>query len=302
MIIYRIQLGMQKILVLGSTGMLGHAVYQELKKSSNQVFFTSRLQSSSADERFLHFDFDSSDLKNFFENESNFDFVINCIGAIPQKYNLNQIESNRKMIELNILLPNLLNYYSLIHNFKVIQIATDCVFSGSSGKYMENSIHDATDMYGITKSSGEHDSPNFMHIRCSIVGTHDKDNHSLHNWILSRPSGAKVKGFTNHYWNGISTLSFAKIVNGVINNDLFEPGLQHLIPKDHVTKFELLKIIANEYGRKDIRIEPYRHENHVDRTLSTIDPSRNLKLWKSGGYENVPSIVELIMEMHLSKN
>ncbi len=49
-------------IVLGSTGMLGHAVYRELKKSSNQVF-TYRLQSSSANKSFLHFDFGSGDVK-----------------------------------------------------------------------------------------------------------------------------------------------------------------------------------------------------------------------------------------------
>ena len=39
-------------------------------------------------------------------------------------------------------------------NCKLI-ISTDCVFNGEKGNYNENSIKNATDIYGKTKSLGE---------------------------------------------------------------------------------------------------------------------------------------------------
>ena len=40
-------------------------------------------------------------------------------------------------------------------NGPILQIATDCVYSGATGGYTESSSHDALDVYGKTKSLGE---------------------------------------------------------------------------------------------------------------------------------------------------
>jgi dTDP-4-dehydrorhamnose reductase len=61
---------------------------------------------------------------------------------------------------------------------KVIQIATDCVFSGSNGSYLETDPHDATDVYGKTKSDGEIESSAVMQLRCSIIGRENKGKKS----------------------------------------------------------------------------------------------------------------------------
>jgi dTDP-4-dehydrorhamnose reductase len=201
------------------------------------------------------------------------------------------------MIELNTLLPKILNELSDTHGFRTIQIATDCVFEGTSSKYSEDSLHDAIDLYGVTKSLGEKYSSDAMLIRCSIIGKNDATNSSLHNWLLAQGRDSTVNGYKNHLWNGITTLAFARIVSGIIEDTLYTPGIQHILPSDEVTKYQLLEIIAEVNGRLDLHIMPADHEMTIDRTLTSLYLERNELLWASAGYENVPSISELVREM-----
>ena len=288
---------MSKILVMGSTGMLGSSIKSELLTRGSEIFWTKRSQSSQMDSHEYFLDIKNDDLKTWFRDKPKFDYVINCIGAIPQKYAQGSEAQIKEMIELNTLLPKILNELSDIYGFRTIQIATDCVFEGTSGKYSEDSLHDAMDLYGVTKSLGEKYSSNAMLIRCSIIGKNDAANSSLHNWLLAQDRDSTVNGYKNHHWSGITTLAFARIVSGVIKDTLFKPGVQHILPSDEVTKYQLLEIIAEANGRHDLHIMPVDHEMTIDRTLTSVYVERNELLWASAGYENVPSISELVREM-----
>ena len=68
-------------------------------------------------------------------------------------------------------------------------------------------------------------------LRGSIVGPERGEGKSLLNWFLSQNSN-KVNGFIDHMWNGITTLNFAKIVDGMIKNNNFNTYTQHVLPKD----------------------------------------------------------------------
>jgi dTDP-4-dehydrorhamnose reductase len=269
----------------------------ELEKSSWDIFSTNRTDKPRLSRNEFKFNFNAEDVRTWFRDKPKFDYVINCIGAIPQKYVQGSVTQIRQMIELNTLLPQILNELSDTHGFRTIQIATDCVFAGTARKYSEDSFHDAMDLYGVTKSLGEKYSLNAMVIRCSIIGKNDATNSSLHNWLLAQNRDATVTGFKNHHWNGITTLAFARIVSGIIRDSLFKPGIQHVVPSDEVTKYQLLEIIAEVNGRHDLHIMPVDHEMTIDRTLTSLHPKRNELLWASAGYEHVPSISELVCEM-----
>ena len=288
---------MAKILIFGSTGMLGSSLKYELLNTSHEVYFTTRGTNLILEPREFSFDFADVELESWFDDKPKFDFIINGIGAIPQKYSNGSENEIRQMIELNSFLPEYLNEQSSLHGFQVIQIATDCVFSGASGKYTENSIHDASDIYGVTKSLGEKYSGDAMTLRCSIIGRNDHTNSSLHNWVLSNQPNATINGYRNHLWNGITTVAFARIVRGVIDNDLFQSGLQHLLPSNEVTKDELIRVIAQVNNRSDLKIVSTDHEMTIDRTLKSLNPKKNQLLWGSAGYDKIPSISELVIEM-----
>lgn len=68
---------------------------------------------------------------------------------------------------------------------KIFQIATDCVFSGTKGNYTEDDFHNATDIYGKTKSLGEVKNNNFFNLRTSIIGKELDGKFSLIEWFLN---------------------------------------------------------------------------------------------------------------------
>jgi dTDP-4-dehydrorhamnose reductase len=116
------------------------------------------------------------------------------------------------------------------------------------------------------------------------------------DWFLSQPTSASVKGFSNHFWNGVSTLHFAKIVFGIINSGSYEEGVIHVVPRGFSTKYELISAIATEFGRSDLRINKFETAAPINRVLSTINPGRNLSLWLTGGYNEIPTIKQMVLD------
>ena len=252
------------VTILGSTGMLGSACATEFPKAKMPT------------RREIDAEKDTPDLT---------DWVINCIGSIPQR------EKNADMMwKVNSEFPK------RITRSRVIQIVTDCVFDGKSGSYSETSIKNATDAYGKSKIAGEE--ADSMKIRCSIIGP-DKSNASLFEWVRQQPKGAKIDGYVDHMWNGVTTQIFAKLCTGLIQEDLFLSETFHFVPADKVSKFELVKMIAIKTGRTDLTINPIETANPVDRTLITNNPEMNLRFWSLAGYAKPPSIQEMINDLRL---
>jgi dTDP-4-dehydrorhamnose reductase len=280
-----------KALVFGSTGMLGHAVVNELRAADIRTITVAR---SGADVLFDH------EKQSVFEIDFGLepgDYLINCIGLISHLIDENDPDSKAKALSLNSLLPQQLAALAEAHGAKLIQIATDCVFSGSQGGYTEDSPHDALDTYGKTKSMGEVNSENVMHLRVSIIGRELRGKRSLLEWVLGQPRESVIYGFTDRLWNGITTKAFGKIVAGVINKEGFVPGVVHALPADQLSKFELVSVIAKQFGREDLTIVPKDTADKRDLTLRTNKPELNNKLWSDAGYPEIPSIGQLVEEI-----
>jgi dTDP-4-dehydrorhamnose reductase len=225
------------------------------------------------------------------------DWVINAIGITKPYIDDEDPVKIRRAIQINALFPHHLASWAEEHGFRVIQIATDCVYSGIEGAYVENHQHDALDVYGKTKSLGEVKSSAFHHLRCSIIGPEPEADAFLMAWFKNLPHGDQVTGFTNHAWNGVTTLQFAKLCEGIIVNDLPLPGLQHVVPGDTVSKYELLKIFARYLDRSDVVINPGAARQTVDRTLATGDEATNSTLWSSAGYSSPPTVTSMVEEL-----
>ena len=214
---------------------------------------------------------------------TNTDWIVNCIGAIPQKN-----PSNEMLVKVNRDFPHLIAAET---SARVIQIATDCAFSGNLGGYDESSPKDATDTYGITKIAGE--VKTFMNLRCSIIGPELTGKKSLFEWVNNHSKGARLNGYVNHFWNGLTTDAFARVVKGVITNDLFYQGTHHLVPADSVSKYQLIQIIAERLGRTDLEIIPTITQK-VDRTLATHHDNLNNLLWEKAEYGYPPKIKQMV--------
>lgn len=295
----------QKIAVLGASGMLGSMVLKVFAQSEKYDVASSFYKASeekSIKKQFPEvktFQLDVSeasvdDLKKVLKS---FDWVINCIGLIKPYIHDDNADETVRAIKINSLFPDNLGRAGLKNKFKVIQIETDCVYSGKTGLYNEKDEFDPTDVYGKTKSLGETHLSNVIHLRDSIIGPEPSAHVSLLDWFLTQPENAEVKGYTNHKWNGITTYHFAKICQGIIDKDLELPRLQHVLPADILSKANLLKCVAKSFNRKDITIIPVKADKIVSRTLSTLDQKANLKIWQAVGYKTVPTLAQMVQEL-----
>ena len=260
----------QKIIVLGKGGMLGLMVYDYLKRNNDfEVIGTERKLNDTVN-------FDVIDFNN---NSKNFDFlkdadfIINCIGIIKPHCKDDDAVGVVNAIQINALFPHKLANFLEGSKTKVIQIATDCVYSGSKGKYLENSLHDALDVYGKTKSLGEVISNNLLNIRCSIIGPEYKNKLSLLEWFLNQDKDCELNGYDNHLWNGVTTLQYAKLCEKIILEDIFDDLIKtshvlHFLPNKTVTKYELLNIF-NEVFKKNHIINSTQAPVAIDRTLDS---------------------------------
>jgi dTDP-4-dehydrorhamnose reductase len=280
-----------RLVVLGATGMLGSEVTRAANHAGLKVLEVSR----STVHKFLYPTDKFSTLADEL-NLSEDDWLVNAIGWIPQKGSGNATADTLLATQLNRDLPREISSEVNDRQFTWIQIGTDCVFSGAKGGYTEASPKDATDLYGQSKISGEEFTNNAIDIRCSIVGPDSRTTAGLYAWYLSQDPDVPVKGFTNHLWNGVSTTVFANLVIGLIRANRRFSVSHHLVPKDSVSKFELLSHFAQYVAQRTPAIEPFHDLRTLDRRLATNSPELNSELWSLAGYKSIPSIEEICEE------
>lgn len=282
-----------KVLVIGSTGMLGSAVIAQLSRSDLDIMEASRSEG-------IRFDAEGDSCEDLLlaAGLTSQDYVVNCVGLTKTHIDEADPSSVERAVRLNILFPISLNQAAAKSGVRIIQVATDCVFSGKNGHYTESSSHDADDVYGKSKSIGEVGSENVLHLRCSLVGPEIAGRSSLFfEWIRGLEYGAIVDGFVDHIWNGLTSQAFGAIVSGIVKSGTFFSGVQHLVPADSLTKFELVKMELDFLGRNDVVVNETITGNKVDRTLETSNPTQNDLMFKLGGYDATPTIREMMEKL-----
>tara|TARA_B100000287_G_scaffold5635_1_gene5477 strand:+ start:1405 stop:2319 length:915 start_codon:yes stop_codon:yes gene_type:complete len=289
-----------KVLVLGANGMLGKMLSLYLDSNKElEITITSRKSTRFIERNFsgkyLRYDALLNNIDELFSKKDTYGCIVNCIGIIKPKIDENDVNSVKNTIQVNSYLPVDLQRISAEKEINYIQIGTDCVFSGDIGSYYEDSFMDAKDLYGKSKITGEIESKNKHIVRSSIIGPEEGKGFSLMNWFLKNEE-KEVSGFQNHMWNGVTTLNFSKVVEGMIKNHNFSFKTQHLIPKNAISKAQLLEELKKHF-RKDINIKHINSDTLIDRTLLTKKVENNDELWNMAGYDNTPSIEENIEEL-----
>lgn len=262
-----------KVLILGKTGMLGHMVSKVL--SNEGTFTVDGTHLGDVNDPFF-FDVESglTKLDSICTQSSGYDYFINCIGITNNNVDENSSKSVLRAIKINVIFPHELAEFALKKDIRVIHISTDGVFSGKSEYYYEDSPHDCTDIYGKTKSLGEViNCGNFLNLRCSIMGPSPFEKGGLFEWFKSQQDGSVISGYTNHLWNGVTTLQFAELCKTVIKNNQFEvlrkeSHVFHFAPNSTISKFELLNLLKTIF-KKEITINPVEIESGIVKRILT---------------------------------
>lgn len=264
------------VLILGISGMLGSMVFDYLSKNPKLDVHGTVRNSEYLKEKVLIFD--ANDISQLEREEFvnlNIDYIINCIGITKPFSKDDDPNGVQRAITINSKFPWELSKYAKKYKINVIQIGTDCVFSGKKGLYKEDDPHDPLDVYGKSKSLGEVFDGSALIIRSSIIGPEiKKQNSFLLEWFLSQPNEGTIGGYEHHIWNGITTLQFAQLCEKIIISNLYEELIKvsyiyHYTPNATVNKYELMNIF-NDVFEKNLTIKRLNiPDQSIDRSLAT---------------------------------
>lgn len=249
----------KKVLILGSTGMLGHRVVFRLNDNPDFQVFDLSFRNKLRDQTIICDVTDFTKLEKLIQ-EIRPEFIINCIGILIKGSN----ENPKNSILLNAYLPHFLVSVGDKIGAKVIHISTDCVFSGKKGGYVESDFRDADDVYGRGKALGEILSDKHLTLRTSIIGPELKSNgEGLFNWVINQKN--EVFGYTQAFWSGVTTFELANIIQFSINNGF--TGLINITNGEKISKFKILELLNSELNLK-LKVIPFE-EKKVDKTLKS---------------------------------
>lgn len=270
-----------RILVLGSKGMLGR--YIKIYLSKFDEYTVDELNRDKFDP---YKEFTQNNLikrlKDIYNDK--YHYIINCIG-VTNKRDVTDME----MFVVNSYLPYMLAVIGTKYNSILIHPTTDCVYSGLDGPYCSTDIPDCTSNYGLSKFLGENVNliGNVYVIRASIIG--EGGVGSLIEWVKSN-NNKIVNGYTNHYWNGITCLEYAKQIKNYINTPekIFPTQIDFIRSsyngKDKISKYDLVKEISNIYDL-NITVNPFETPTECDRSLvakntgDIIDQIKEMKVF-----------------------
>lgn len=288
------------VLVLGGTGMIGSAVVGAFVVKGIPVKATTR-HSALVPERlagvFETFDALEDDPSALVAGYGEGDVVVNCLGMIKQVIDDGSVSDRHDAIRVNAALPHALADVAIRQGFHLIHVTTDCVYSGGTGTYVETDAHDASDVYGLTKSLGEVPHASVTNLRCSVIGRELRGFHSLLEWVIDRPDHAHMTGYTDHLWNGVTAPVLGDVIVGMVAAGHLPPGPVHLVPADAVTKAQLCSLILEAHGRTDVTVDPKETGHPVNRILGNATGTVNARLWNDAGYAHPPSIAAMVTQL-----
>jgi len=242
----------KKIALFGCTGMAGSAIGFHLQSLGFEVQNFSRKV----------FDILISPVSELDLARS--DFVVNAAGMINRREKNKDFENQARIVNTDF--PLALADVCARRKIPMLHISTDCVFDGRKGKYTETDAVSVKDLYAETKYLGEPE--NAMVLRLSMVGPEQVNFYSLLCWFL-RQKGECV-GYTNHHWNGLTTIQLAVMIVDIIEKKLFQNGVFHTYSTD-ITKQNLLELFKSCF-QKEIEIHPVAAPQVRDMRLRTHHP------------------------------
>lgn len=268
---------MKKILVLGSTGMAGHTITLYLKERGYDVTAFSNTPFPYC-KNIIGDAFDSAFLQKIII-DGNFDFIINCIGILNETCD----KYPSKAVYLNSYLPHFICDIIKDLKTKYIHMSTDCVFSGYTGPYKEDSFPDGKTFYDKTKALGEINDNKNLTFRNSIIGPDMNYNGiGLFNWFMKQEGD--VNGYGSVLWTGVTTLTLAKAMEQSFYEDI--SGIYNLVNNSVISKHDLLVEFNLAFKRK---VNIFRTDTKVI--------SKQLVNTRTDFSFKVPTYREMIIEM-----
>jgi dTDP-4-dehydrorhamnose reductase len=293
-----VEVAKPKILVTGSTGMLGSHVFKfasDLADYEIHAIGRSNLQNLK--------NFIACDLTNLSQFESTIDrlrpdFVIHCAANV----NVNGCETDRsRTYDLHVGTSSILASSQFVR--QVIFVSTDSVFNGKKGDYKPGDEKNPLNYYAISKSLAEdqfiNSNGNSIILRTNIFGFNTPLKSSLFEWAYRALKNQEViSGFTNVFFNPLYVKSLAKFIVDSILAKPINPGIYHFGSADFISKFDFINLVASVFNFDPSLIKPTvaNHEiggvtRALNTTLNTAGTQQKLGL-------KFPTVKEDLIGLH----
>lgn len=283
------------VLILGAEGMLGRACAAAFTQSDIAVFGTQRSDATSPSY------FDVSDLTAEERLETLLEthrpaYVVNAIAVLKASIKSSQ-HSGALAHLVNAEFPHRLAASAGRYGASVFHVSTDGVFAPSDTRILTEDVPaDASDVYGLTKRLGEPPNGNTLVLRTSIVGRDPRHRRGLVEWFLSQEPGARLTGYANRRWTGVTAPQLAHFFTEIVKGGHFArlretSGTFHFVPNEPLTKFDLLNLLNTHSGKRMYIERGLSTEGEGTTLLATLYPT----IQTIAG--SVPSWDELIEHM-----
>ncbi len=272
-------------LVLGAAGMAGHVVALYLQEKGYRVDTISARRRLAPETVLL--DLTGKEEFERFLDSKHYDVIINCAGIL-----IKESETRKDLAAyLNSFLPHMLERRFAGSDTRIIHLSTDCVFSGDSGPYREDSGYDGKTFYDRSKALGELTNGKDLTLRMSIIGPDMKsDGSGLFNWFALQTG--KIPGYVAAAWNGVTTTLLARGIEAAAGQGL--SGLYHLTPAESISKYDLLVLLKEVFRRDDIDVIP-NNDVVSNKTLINLRQDFDFTI---GGYEPMLREMKAWIEDH----
>lgn len=250
-----------RVLVLGAAGLLGYPTWLEARERWGETVQGSiRRPHPALEAGDLHtLDLRSAEDVTALLRKLRPRCVLNCAGMVKARAG-----ESYDTILLNAALPHLLAETLASWGGRLVQVSTDCVFSGNRGDYRENDPPDAEDLYGRSKLLGEVTEAPHLTVRTSFVGFELASRRGLLAWFLSQ--AGPVRGFRRALWSGLTADRLAAILVELAGRRKVT-GLLH-VAGETVDKDHLLRIFQEVFDHRAVSIEAV-DEPRLDRSLAS---------------------------------
>jgi dTDP-4-dehydrorhamnose reductase len=234
-----------RILVLGSTGLLGSYLYKYGKMQGHEMVGLSRSESPHSD---IMGDATDAQWLGRQLKEAQCDLVVN---ALKFKGSTDECESKKEECwAANFMVPE--SIAKMRPSFGFVQISTDWVFDGSKKQgYTESDVPYPRNFYGFSKYAAElavKGCPRHMILRTSgLFGYERPARNFMARALEALRGGRKFQAATDQISQPISALALSKAIFELIKRGAWNETV-HAMGAEHISRHELALAIAGHYG------------------------------------------------------
>jgi dTDP-4-dehydrorhamnose reductase len=243
-----LQIQGKKILLTGSTGMLGQALLIEiLNKHGYEIYFISHSKS------FTNSIANQLTLRDLVNHQ--FYAFFHCAAEVNVNLCENDLEHAKSVNceYTKLLFENVVSEFSFY-------ISTDSVYEGDIGNYNEMSDVRPVNNYATSKLMGEIVASNYTNnlyiIRTNIFGENSKSKSSIFEWAKSELLiGNSIPGFSNIFFNPLSVSHLSLILLSMLEEKI-KFGTYNIGSDSYLSKYEFLVKVAEFLGVNSELVKP----------------------------------------------